>query len=140
MKNFKIEFYSTNALSKKKMRGLIFHEIKAAFGWGSEINKLDVSCINYYHTHYRLFKIMQRDLPYTLTINYHQPEEHVVINPVIGGNGFSINKYTSLNKTITFRYPTEELVEAEVNVIESKRQVLEQIRRELKTKCLKKLK
>ena len=95
------------------MRGAIFHEIRAKFGYGSQIRKLDVTRVMEMSWSDRLFMITDRHLPYTFRVEYYDPHNKFTPIPVVtsGGFGWGWGLATQTSKIITFRYPSYEELE-----------------------------
>ena len=93
------------------MKGIIFHTSKGIKGW-SELGILTVDVYKIKDIYYkkRLFCIFNKDHPYNLTIDYHEPRESIGLAPGInlyGGFTFSLVKKVHLTANITKRYKTE---------------------------------
>lgn len=60
------------------MRGFIYHRIMAPFGWGRNhnIRNIDVMRVRNMSVNKRLFMIFDRNLPYTLNIEYIDPHDY----------------------------------------------------------------
>lgn len=104
------------------MRGLIHHMIKSPFGWGYKVKNLDISKIKNIYYHKRLFMIFQRNLPYTLTVEYEDP--HIVYDIAhVFGKHVSVAMYSTdkSDKIITYRLSTEKECVDEINNIENKK-------------------
>lgn len=110
------------------MRTFVKHFIKWEYGWGSQLRDLDVMKIGSIIYHKRLFKLTQRDLPYTLAIEYDEPHEVISIGPTFSGSGgATLYNKTELTQTITFRLPSEKYCIDEINTIYGKQNGVEKM-------------
>lgn len=100
--------------------GILFHELGGVFGWGEPLRRIDVARIKEMDYHRRLFRISQRDLPWTLEINYYHPHETMKMAPTLTsrGGGFTFHSSINLYTTITTRYPSEKKLLEEKKTIE----------------------
>lgn len=101
------------------MRGLLFHRINTVFGWGTKIRDIDVTRVLDMKFHKRLFRIRDRNYPYTLRINYYDPENDIYPFPVLTpqGIGFGAIVASKTEKIITFRYPNTDELNKDINEI-----------------------
>lgn len=113
------------------MRDILFHHVRASFGWGKQISRLDVSRIEDMQVFPRLFRIYQRNLPYTLRIEYYKPETNTGIAPVFGkgGAGISVYEQTTTVHIITYRYASQHDAEHELRKLQKKQQDLENMKK-----------
>ena len=116
------------------MNGLIFHTLRGIKGWSYlSISKIDVFKIKKINYRKRLFCIFDRDYPYTLEIEYDEPNEYYTLAPVFGGNRSSsaIVKQVDLTQIITKRYKTEFEIKIELNELEHKQNKINKFQQEL---------
>jgi hypothetical protein len=111
------------------MRGVLFHKIKAVFGWGSRVRNLDVTRVVDMCSEKRWFMIFDRYLPYTLRIKYYDPESESSIMPIFAskGIGFGLSDKVETHKTITFRYPNERELMKDHDEIDRLRKALKRL-------------
>jgi len=114
------------------MKGFIYHTIKAQFGWGHQLRKLDVMRVANINYRKRWFRLFQRDLPYTLHITYDDPHDTTDIAPVFGGRlGFAVVDSMDRYRYITFRLPTFTDCEHEVLKISNRQDQVKKIREKI---------
>lgn len=100
------------------------HILKGVNGWSScNLQKIDVSFVNEISYRKRLFSFLQKEYPYSLTIEYNIPREYITVSPIFGGKGgFTINKQVDLTQLITKRYKTENQCMEEISKIKQKQE------------------
>lgn len=100
---------------RNMFEGIFFKTLKGSNGWSSlKLNKLDVTLIKDVHYHKRLFRIFDRNKPYTLTIKYtlsihsQNPRDTIM----------------QFDHVITKRYETEEGVHDEIlDILDLQKQI-----------------
>lgn len=123
-----------------KMRNLSFHRLSQAsvFGWGAgKKETIDVFAVVHLQVTKRLFRIMQRDFPYTLKIAtaFEHPIEIIEIIPIYAwlrgrsGLGFMIQKGRKFEECTTRRYRTAQEAEADARrIVEKRERVVHKLR------------
>ena len=105
----------------KRPFGFIFQTLKGSEGLSKcPISRLDVSRIQKIQYRKRLFRIFDRDKPFTLQVEYFSPHNVRKINPTImflgsGGIGASLGSEVENTEIITKRYSTEKDVKKEIS-------------------------
>jgi hypothetical protein len=123
--------------------GILFHTLKGINGWSNfSLKELDVAKIMSISYRERLFKIFDRDEPYSLEISYNHTIENTSVAPVFTGGkiGFSLYQKTTIEQSITKRYQTKKDVDLEFSEINHKMKKLdllsEKLRRETEDKVI----
>lgn len=89
-----------------RMHGIIFRKLK---GKGADVI-LDVGKIVHIRNRKRLFCLTDKDKPYVIEIEYHDPKNEMTIYPVIGGTGgVSLSSYYRPTRWISSRYNKEDM-------------------------------
>ncbi len=114
-------------MSKSRIPRYLLHKLTGKPGWSSlSISEIDVTKVSNIKALERLFKVTDRDLEATLSITYDEPIENIQINPVLGRHaGFTLTNKVQLTQTITKRYKTLKDAEKEINLINTKRELIE---------------
>lgn len=125
-----------NGLFIKTLKGVPGHSFL-------DIDKIDVSLIRDIHYRKRLFRILNFNKPYTLTIEYSLPQNTLSPIPILNLNG-TVGSFIFINSTeyerlITKRYATEEEVKSEINEIKELQNKIEKLKENLKKDLLEKL-
>lgn len=122
-------------------RGLTY-TLRGSEGWSTcqhqtiEINKvLDISGCK------RDFSIFQRKYPYTLHIQYDQPQSRVRILPVIGsGLGFfTCSFYTNQTSVITKRYMSKDILDEDIKNIKLMKEKTEEYYNKISKEFMKEM-
>ena len=115
------------------MKGIIFHTLKGIKGWSDlSISIIDVYKIKNIYYEKRLFCIFNKNHPYNLIIEYHEPTESIGLVPGINFNGgltTSLVNKVSLIANITKRYKTEIEVKNEIEEIKIKQNKIELLKK-----------
>ena len=111
------------------MKGIIFHTLKGIKGWSElSISTIDIYKIKNIYYEKRLFCIFNKNHPYNLIIEYHEPTESIDLVPGINFNGgitISLVSQMNLITDITKRYKTEIEVKNEIEEIKIKQKKIE---------------
>jgi len=105
-----------------RLAGVLFHTLKGSPGWSDlAIKNIDIARVISVSHNKRLFKIFDRDKPYTLDIEYYLPSVRSGVAPSFGRH-VSITVYSEpvVEHNITKRYETKELVLKEIKDINNK--------------------
>jgi len=105
-----------------RFAGVLFHTLKGTPGWSRlSIKNIDIARVLSISHSKRLFKIFDRDKPYTLEIKYYLPSVQTGVAPSFGRNvSFTVYSEPILEHNITKRYETEQTVLKEVEDINNK--------------------
>jgi len=105
-----------------RLAGVLFHNLKGSPGWSDlAIKNIDIARVLSVSHSKRLFKIFDRDKPYTLEIKYYLPGSQTGIAPSFG-RGTSVTVYNEpiTEQIITKRYETRQMVLKEIQDINNK--------------------
>ena len=118
--------------------GILFHRLKGSKGWSDlSLSRIDIARVVTCNYDKRLFKLFNRDKPYTLEIKYYLPETSISVAPVFSGRGgVAVYNETTLIQTITKRYESEDQVKNEISTINKKLEALDDYNEKLREKLL----
>jgi hypothetical protein len=123
------------------MEGLIHHTLKGIKGWSFlSISTIDIYKVKEICYKKRLFCVFDRKHPYTLTIEYNEPQKRFTIAPGMCVNGFYtmvLTYYETSISLITKRYQTKDEIENEINEIKLQQQKMELFKNQLRNKINK---
>lgn len=121
--------------------GVLFHALRhdSMAGWSKvQSTSLDVAKIIKVDYHPRMFRLWNRNHPYTLRITYAEPHENVGVAPVISNHGgVAIYNDVELTSLITRRYKTEQHCQEEISEILRKQGLLDTYTQRLRDKIMK---
>lgn len=123
-----------------KIPGVLFHTLKGKNGWSHlSLSKIDVARVVNVRWTERLWKIFDKDCPYTLNIEYYLPQTKTSIAPTFGSGrtGYTVYNETVLNHSITKRYKTKEDVEREIAELERKMKKLDRYQQQISVEISK---
>ena len=115
----------------KGLLGILFHTLRqdSIAGWSKvQETSLDMAKITKVEYSPRLFRIWNREYPYTLRITYSEPQTELVPAPVITLHGYiggTIHHAVKWSSTISRRYKSERHCLDEINEIKRKQGLLD---------------
>ena len=125
------------------MKGLVFHTFKGKQGWSDYfLNPVDVARVATMEHRKRLFSIFDGDHPYSLTVTYNKKtiEPEFTVGVAAGTHLHPVvvaSDTVKEQQLITFRYKTEEEVQADIDAVIEKQKKLDKYVDKIRNDILK---